>query len=117
MSHIESVHGDSTAGQVVQCCQAEANGIAIQPDHQTLKQSMKQPGANKWLKAKELELMKLGRLSLFSTPVMLPEGATEVGICLIFKEKIERNKACLVAQGFFNTLVLISSIHMLKLRV
>ena len=106
MSRIESARGDSMACHVVQCYQARVGDVVILPDLQTYKQAMTQPDASKWTEVIELEIKQLDRLGLFSTRVMLPEGAAVVDTSLIFKKKrtadgeIECYNARLVAQGF-----------------
>ena len=49
-------------------------------DPGTYKQAMIQPDASKWAEAIELKLKRVGRLFVFSTPVMLPNGAISIGV-------------------------------------
>ena len=70
---------------------------------------MKQPDAEQWKEAINVEFAQLERLGVFSEPCWLPEGCIAIKTRTIFKKKrsktgaVERWKARLVAQGFLQS--------------
>ena len=70
---------------------------------------MKTPDAKQWMEALRIEMKQLESLGVFSSPFVLPYGASKIKMSSIFKKKrcktgaVERWNVRLVAQGFLQT--------------